>query len=115
MKTLEIKIWLDDIRPMPIDQGYNVHITKAYIMYLFVKKFGSKITFISFDHDLGTEKTGYDIAKEIEAQAQIGIKPPDYEIHSANPVGRKNIMEAMVSAERLYNLYLQSIKDLKND
>ena len=43
---------------------------------------------ISLDHDLGEEKTGYDIAKYI---VENQIKVPPIAIHSANPVGRLNI------------------------
>ena len=48
---------------------------------------------IFFDHDLGEEKTGYDIAKYI-VENQIEIKD-GFKIHSANVVGRKNIYELL--------------------
>ena len=45
-----------------------------------------------FDHDLGVDKTGYDVAKYI-VEHQIEIK--GFKIHSANPVGRFNIRQLM--------------------
>jgi len=54
---------------------------------------------ISFDHDLGTEKTGYDIAKYLIDKIFIDqLALPDnftYFIHSANPVGRQNIQQLL--------------------
>ena len=54
--------------------------------------------FVSFDHDLGdteseVEKTGYTFAKYlIEYMFDNNIKEPfQYYVHSANPVGLKNI------------------------
>lgn len=48
---------------------------------------------IMFDHDLGEDRTGYDIAKYIVSN-QIEIKQ-GFKIHSANPVGRFNISQLM--------------------
>jgi len=53
-------------------------------------------TFVSFDHDIGTEaqKTGLDVAKYlIELDLDTGTMPEDFafEVHSANPIGRRNI------------------------
>ena len=47
---------------------------------------------VSFDHDLGEVKSGYDIAKYI-VENQIPIKY--FTIHSANPVGRFNISQLL--------------------
>lgn len=63
------------------------------------------VTRISFDHDLGTELTGYDVAKLVERLVAEGkIAMPSWQVHSANPVGRSNIEGAMRSAERFANL-----------
>jgi hypothetical protein len=43
---------------------------------------------ISFDHDLGTEETGMDLAKWMARQ---GIKPAEYKVHSANVSGAENM------------------------
>lgn len=60
--------------------------------------------FISFDHDIAdehytakdygtyTEKTGYDCAKWLVEFCMKTNQPlPEYQVHSMNPVGRKNI------------------------
>ena len=69
-------------------------------------------SYISFDHDLGTEKTGYDFAKalvEFDLDSNMSYIPEDFEfnVHSANPVGRDNI--------RMYlTTYLEMRKRSKN-
>ena len=50
---------------------------------------------ISFDHDLGDNApTGYDLVKwltENDMDNKFSIDNLDYYVHSANPVGKKNI------------------------
>jgi hypothetical protein len=61
-----------------------------------------EVEFISFDHDLGADEngTGYGVACCIEMHiAQNLIPMPQWAVHSANPVGRKNIERAMTKAE----------------
>lgn len=89
------RVWLDDYRRMPDD--YDVHMYSASDAIDFLKHF--RVSHISFDHDLGRLSTGYDVAKYIEAMAWAGkLKPLTYDIHSANPVGAKNIEYAMAQA-----------------
>lgn len=52
--------------------------------------------YISFDHDLGTEETGYDVVKmlvekDLNEKMLYIPKNFEYNVHSANPVGRENI------------------------
>lgn len=58
-------------------------------------------TFISFDHDLGSGQTGYDIAKEIvgmDLDGSIAITNDfSFYVHSQNPVGADNIMKYLNS------------------
>jgi len=60
-----------------------------------------KVSFISFDHDLGTDLGGHDVATEIETLVHDGkILMPEWAVHSANPVGEAEITAAMKSAEK---------------
>lgn len=65
---------------------------------------------LSLDHDLGDEEengTGYKVAAWIERQAHEGnwkAVPAKITIHSANPVGRKNMQAAIDSIERMRNV-----------
>ena len=92
-----MRLYLDDVRPCP--PGYVLAQTAPDAIGLL--KTG-QVTVISFDHDLGPTEagTGYDVACWIETQAHTspGFQVPSYQIHSANPVGRNNIHNAMVSA-----------------
>ena len=109
------KLFLDDIR-MPVEAKNLVpvqfnklyweddwHIVRSY------KEFTNWISFhgipdlISFDHDLAdfqqfspeqlsVEKTGLDCAKWlVDYCLDNDLSLPDYIVHSANPVGKKNI------------------------
>lgn len=96
-----MRIWLDDIRKIPED--FDIHIKSYNDAKIYITGYKNKIKHISFDHDLGTSKTGYDVACLIERLAFIGkIKPFTWDIHSANPVGRKNIEMAMKKAEQYW-------------
>lgn len=94
-----MKLWIDDIRDMPAD--FDVW-AKNYEEAVSALKTG-KVTQVSFDHDLGDARafTGYDIARWIEEQSYLGnFKKVSWDIHSANPVGRKNIEAAMNNAAK---------------
>lgn len=86
------KLYIDDLR-VPPDNTWTV--TRTYQSTIdFFEIYGLPET-VSFDHDLGEEKSGYDIAKWIvDAVLDNKVDFPDnfeFKIHSANPVGAKNI------------------------
>jgi hypothetical protein len=94
-----MKVFLDDLRRPDTSDWRVVRSAEAAIELL---KAGL-VTEISFDHDLGTELTGYHVARFIEQGAFEGrMKRLVWRIHSANPVGRENIKQAMESAERFW-------------
>lgn len=96
-----IQLWLDDVRPMPF--GFDIHAKTEQDAIELLKT--GNITHISFDHDLGNPEngTGYNVAKFIEEKAYYGKIPPlTWTIHSANPVGRKNIESAMNNADKFW-------------
>lgn len=87
-KTSYTKLYLDDIRAVPT--GYFL-VTSYDEFVSFLKEHGLPI-FISFDHDLGEEKTGYDCAKFLVEYCLDHVETlPDYKVHSQNPVGKENI------------------------
>jgi hypothetical protein len=114
-----MKLFLDDIRvpyevfKMFINPLYEKNedwiIVRDYYEFInFISEFGLP-DFISFDHDLSydhyldenqkdinyenlEEKTGYDACKWLcEYCSENNLKLPQYFVHSANPVGKKNI------------------------
>lgn len=61
-----------------------------------------KVRGISFDHDLGTKLTGYDVALAVERLVAEGkIRCPLWDVHSANVVGAERIRQTMRSAEQI--------------
>lgn len=79
-------LYVDDIRN-PISNSWNVARNYREAITLIEN---NNIQFLSLDHDLGERKTGYDIAKFI---VEKGIEIKQINIHSANPVGRDNIIQ----------------------
>ena len=93
-----MRLWLDDAREAPDGWTWAQTYDKA-VAALAV----GTVEIISFDHDLGEKKTGYDVAKWIEQAAWEGrITRLGWDIHTANSPGRKNITLAMESAERAW-------------
>ena len=105
-----MKIWIDDQiddKDTPhrhVPQGW-IGAKTALQACRYIKT--GKVTDIDFDHDLGTDtndRGGYIVALYIEKLAYNKMIPAlQWRIHSANPVGRKNITQAMQSAERFWN------------
>lgn len=107
------KLYLDDIRN-PTTEGWD--IVRSYDEFVNYIETNGVPDVISFDHDLGMEhikyffdngghdnppnpqevefqtKTGYDAAKWLCNYCfENGIPLPEWNVHSANPVGRDNI------------------------
>ncbi len=99
------KLYLDDIRN-PKSKGWTVVRTyEEFVEYIDKNGLPDEI---SFDHDLGenvTEiKSGYDCAKWLCNYCWTnGIPIPSWNVHSANPVGRDNIIGILKSFEKKLN------------
>jgi hypothetical protein len=97
-----MKLWVDDVRKMPVD--YDVWAKTA--SEAIAKLQTGEVTAISLDHDLGEVQAGdgYQIAKFIEdAAREKRIPRLDWELHTANPVGHKNMEAALRSADRYWS------------
>ena len=97
------KLYLDDIRN-PKTEGWD--IVRNYDEFVnWIEKNGVPNE-ISFDHDLGEsdEKTGYDCAKWLcEYCWIIGLPLPEFNVHSANVVGKENIEGILKNFEKKFN------------
>lgn len=119
------KLFLDDIRipkdaiglvPSNLNQFYWendwIIVRNYYEFCNYMQKFGLP-DFISFDHDLADEhygdfefsdykeKTGYECAKWlVDWCLENGLQIPDYIVHSANPIGKKNIESYLINASK---------------
>lgn len=103
LESSMLKLFIDDERvPIVSDDTFIVRNYNDAID--FFNRCGCP-SFISFDHDLGGEMSGYDIARWI-VDRDLSLRgkfiPADFtfHVHSANPVGAKNI-------EGLLNGYLK--------
>ncbi len=102
-----MKIFLDDdpIRDSWVDDTWTIVRTAQEALDIL----GTKINVdeISLDHDLGgdnSENSGYFVAVQLERWAAYDCwenVPSTITIHSANPVGRRNIQAAIDSIERM--------------
>jgi len=110
------KLYLDDIR-IPKTEGWD--IVRTYEEFVdWIKKNGLPDE-VSFDHDLAEihydpstwtenfkyyEKTGYDAAKWMCDYCWTnGLPLPEFNCHSANPVGRENILAILNSFKERLN------------
>jgi len=99
------RLFLDDERLPPRDDPSSIGwvVIRSYDKFVStIKELGMPV-FISFDHDLGENKTGMDCAKWlIESDLDNTIEFPkmfSFYVHSQNPIGKSNI-------EQLLNSYL---------
>lgn len=85
-------MFLDDER-LPLNDEWWIARTVEQAKYL-IGILGTP-QFISFDHDLGTPETGYDLAKWLVEQDLDNCyflpKNFDFYVHSQNVVGAENI------------------------
>lgn len=97
MKTL---LWIDDYRNPFENDWLNFSPIGKNCNVIWVKSYKEAINWldknwpdgICFDHDLGEDMSGYDIAKFIVNKIIDDNKSiPKINCQSANPVGRKNI------------------------
>jgi len=92
-------LFVDDERLPPL--LYDTHV-KTYEDAIKQLETG-EVTVISLDHDLGTDKTGYDIAKWIEEAAFCKKIPRlKWKIHSANPEGKEKIKMSLMKADEFW-------------
>lgn len=60
--------------------------------------------FMSLDHDLGGEDTVMVFLKALADRWDGATPPPEFKVHSANPVGRENIISFMRSWHKAASL-----------
>ena len=90
-----IKIWLDDIRPVPTGFVGTKSVNETIKVITSAEREDVIIELLDLDHDLGDYAVdGGDAIKLLDFLAERGTFYP-IKIHTANPVGRKN-MERML-------------------
>ena len=122
MKTL---LWVDDARNPLENDWLNFSPIGRNCLVIWAQSYQEAIQFlekdwpdaICLDHDLGEEKSGYDIAKYIVDRCiDEGKKLPEFASQSANPVGRENIITLLSNYKRHELLdHIQKVIDYKHD
>lgn len=101
-----MKLWLDDVRKPPSRKWTWVKTYESAVLLLKT----NQVSVISLDHDLGTVKTGYDVACWIEEKyIAKQLIAPKIECHSDNPAGIKKIRQVAQVLER------EAVKRQKRD
>lgn len=91
-------IYVDDIRKCPnrIEENFITFTCRTYNAAIevidYCTSFKDVEVYLDLDHDLGEEKSGYDIAKYI---VENKIPITGYKVHSMNSVGTWNIHQLM--------------------
>lgn len=95
-------LYLDDIRTPKQDHWIVVRTPNAFRQMILDK--GHLPEAISLDHDLGEGlESGYDVMHwliELSLDHGLPLEDVDLGSHSANPVGRKNILSLFESWKR---------------
>lgn len=96
------RLFIDDVREPP-DGTWTVARSSDEALKLVEDKGMPKI--ISFDHDLGGDDTSMAFLKKLVDTIWDGKeKPPEYKVHSANPIGSLNIVSFMESWRKSINM-----------
>ena len=101
-KTFKNYLYVDDIRQIPKELYNSYKCFQAFSYKQAITKLNkTKFSIIDLDHDLGEEKTGYDICKYI---VENNIRFDKIKIHTSNPVGRNNMIQLL---ERYTNIPIE--------
>lgn len=104
-RRYKLKLYIDDIR-VPATEGWDIVRTSSEaVEYL---KLNGCPRFISFDHDLGGDDTAmivvhWMVDKDLDDNGNFIPKDFDFNVHSANPVGVKNIVGLLGQYLRVKN------------
>ena len=91
----KVKIWVDDIRPVPLGYEGTKSVDETIILIEKIEADGGEVEMLDLDHDLGDyARFGGDAIKILDYLAERETFYP-ISIHTANPVGRAN-MERMI-------------------
>lgn len=106
-------LWLDDLRPAPKEGPFHTASFFADLPWTIARSTKEALDlveiqglpiFMSLDHDLGGEDTVMEFLKALADRWDGKSRPPEFKVHSANPVGRENIIAFMRSWHKVADL-----------
>jgi hypothetical protein len=108
-----MRLWVDDLRNPP--SWYDVWAKSAEDAIDIIKR--GDISAISLDHDLADGKDGIAVANWLEEAVITGTLRgcPKVQIHSANPVGVSNIINALKKITDCYAIDPYTILGTQSD
>lgn len=90
-----MKIWVDDLRPVPTGYIGTKSVNETIALIEVCERSGEPIELIDLDHDLGDYASdGGDAIKLLDYLVEHEKFYP-IEFHTANPVGRANMMRVI--------------------
>ena len=90
-----MKIWLDDIRQAPLGYTHTKSVNETKEVIIKAEQEGVAIELLDLDHDLGDfAYDGGDAIKILDWLIERGTLY-QIEIHTANPVGRDNMLRTI--------------------
>lgn len=91
-KESKLKIWVDDIREVPTGYIGTKSVNETIHLIEVIESKGGSIECLDLDHDLGDyAKFGGDAIKILDYLVERETFYP-IKIHTANPVGRQNML-----------------------
>lgn len=96
--TDKINLYVDDLRDCP--DGFVVARTYYEAIHILESR---EVAILTLDHDLGEDvdgkelPNGYDLVKYF---CEHGLRADKIYIHTDNPVGRQNMYETLLAAQR---------------
>lgn len=103
---MSYSLFLDDERWPPHD-GRQWLVARSFSFAMAIVQTHGLPSYISFDHDLGLGKTGYDFAKWLAEYCLDNDSPPDFDyyVHSQNPIGAESIRSVVDNLKRHFALH----------
>ena len=90
-----MKIWIDDLRPVPTGYIGTKSVNETIALIEACERSGEPIELIDLDHDLGDYASdGGDAIKLLDYLVEHEKFYP-IEVHTANPVGRANMIRVI--------------------
>lgn len=94
--------------PEPFRNGNGVIVVRSSEAAIeAIKSYGGDIIFLSLDHDLGLDLNGKEDTSMIFLKRWMmeiwdgKTPPPDFYIHSANPIGVKNLSSYLTTWKKI--------------
>lgn len=103
LHTTDWHLFLDDLR-MPPEDGKSWSVARSSSEAIAKTNSYGIPAYMSLDHDLGGDDTSMVYLKWLADHIGDHYEIPKYRIHSANPVGAKNIEAFMDSWKRSRDL-----------